>query len=358
MEPRRVLIMAGGTGGHVFPGLAVAEVLRQRSIEVSWLGTRRGVEAELVPARNFPIFYIEVAGLRGKKGLAGKVKAPWLLFKALWQALGVLRRYRPNVVLGLGGFASGPGGLAARLLSIPLVIHEQNGVAGTTNRILNRFASRALEAFPDSLSSAEHCGNPVREEISEIPPPAERFSQRQAEPARLLVLGGSLGALAINRILPKSLAAMPENLRPQVLHQTGRDHLERTREAYTEADVEADTHAFIDDMAEAYAWADLVLCRAGALTVSELTAAGLGAILIPYPHAIDDHQTVNGQWLVDHKAAILIQQSQLSETTLCALLSDLLGDQPRLQAMAEAAYALRQPRAAQRVADVCQELAA
>lgn len=353
-----MLIMAGGTGGHVFPGLAVAEELRQRGVEVSWLGTRRGVEAQLVPARDFSIFYIDVAGLRGKKGVVGRLKAPWLLLKALWQALGVLRSYRPDVVLGLGGFASGPGGLAARLLAQPLVIHEQNGVAGATNRILNRFASRSLEAFPGSLAGAEHCGNPVREEISAMAPPRQRFTQRQTGPARLLVLGGSLGALAINRIVPVSLAAMPEDQRPDVLHQTGRDHLDITRAAYAEAGVAADTRAFIDDMAGAYAWADLVLCRAGALTVSELTAAGLGAILIPYPHAIDDHQTVNGQWLVDHQAAIMIQQTRLNPSKLRDLLSDLLGDRPRLQAMAEAAYELRQPRAAQRVADVCQELAA
>lgn len=358
MESRRVLIMAGGTGGHVFPGLAVAEVLRQRGIEVSWLGTQRGVEAELVPARGFPIFYVDVAGLRGKQGLTGKLMAPWRLLRALWQALGVLRTARPNVVLGLGGFVAGPGGLAARLLTVPLVIHEQNAVAGTTNRILNRIANRALEAFPGSLAGAEYCGNPIRARISEIPAPELRFAQRRAGPARLLVLGGSLGALAINHLLPASLALMRDEERPDVLHQTGRDHLEVTRAAYAAAGVTADTRAFIDDMAEAYAWADLVLCRAGALTVSELTAAGLGAVLIPYPHAIDDHQTVNGQWLVEHQAAVLLQQSALTASTLREVLGDLFEDRSRLRAMALAAYTLRQPRAAQRVADVCQELAA
>lgn len=358
MASRRVLIMAGGTGGHVFPGLAVAEVLRQRGVEVSWLGTRRGVEAELVPARGFPIFYIDVAGLRGKKGVAGKLMAPLRLLRALWQALGVVRTCRPDVVLGLGGFVSGPGGLAARLLTKPLVIHEQNGVAGTTNRILNRIANRALEAFPGSLAGAEYCGNPVREQITDLPAPQPRFAQRPAGPARLLVLGGSLGALAINQMLPESLALMRDEERPKVCHQTGRDHLQTTRAAYAALGVTADTRAFIDDMAEAYAWADLVLCRAGALTVSELTAAGLGAVLIPYPHAIDDHQTVNGQWLVAHQAAVLLQQSALNTSKLREVLNDLLGDRPRLLAMAEAAYALRQPRAAQRVADVCQELAA
>ncbi|MBV1931604.1 MAG: undecaprenyldiphospho-muramoylpentapeptide beta-N-acetylglucosaminyltransferase [Porticoccaceae bacterium] len=360
MERSRVLIMAGGTGGHVFPGLAVAEELRERGLDVTWLGTRRGVEAQLVPARDFPIRFIEVSGLRGKKGVLGKVKAPWQLLKALWQALAVVRSVKPDVVLGLGGFASGPGGLAARLLGKPLVIHEQNAVAGTTNRLLAKVANRVLEAFPGSLPRGQHCGNPVRQDISSLPAPEQRLgdslnASSEQVPA-LLVLGGSLGALAINNMIPACVARMPASLRPEIRHQTGRDHLEATRQAYADAGVCADTSAFIDDMAEAYGWADLVLCRAGALTVSELTAAGLASILIPFPFAIDDHQTVNGAWLVDHEAALLIQQDDLNEADLAALLSELFSDRPRLLSMAKAARALSRPQATAVVADVCQEL--
>ncbi len=360
MERSRVLIMAGGTGGHVFPGLAVAEELRERGLDVTWLGTRRGVEAQLVPARDFPICFIEVGGLRGKKGVLGKVKAPWQLLKALWQAFGVMSSVKPNVVLGLGGFVSGPGGLAARLLGKPLVIHEQNAVAGTTNRLLAKIANRVLEAFPGSLPGGQHCGNPVRSDISSLPAPEQRLcdspdASSEQEPA-LLVLGGSLGALAINKMIPGCVARMPEGMRPIIRHQTGGDHLETTRQAYADAGVCADTSAFIEDMAEVYGWADLVLCRAGALTVSELTAAGLASILVPFPFAIDDHQTANGTWLVDHEAALLIQQDDLNEVDLAALLGELFSDRPRLLSMAKAARALSRPQATAVVADVCQEL--
>lgn len=355
-----MLIMAGGTGGHVFPGLAVAEELRERGVDVTWLGTRRGVEAQLVPARNFPIRFIEVSGLRGKKGWLGKVKAPWQLLKALWQALAVVRSEQPDSVLGLGGFASGPGGLAARLLRKPLVIHEQNAVPGTTNRLLAKIANRVLGGFPGSLPGGEHCGNPVRVEISNLPTPEQRFGEGlhsggQRAP-RLLVLGGSLGALAINRIVPASVARMSASTRPEIRHQTGRDHLETTRQAYADAGVRADTSAFIEDMAEAYGWADLVVCRAGALTISELTAVGLASILIPFPFAIDDHQTMNGRWLLDHGAALLIRQDDLTEAGLAALLSELFNDRPRLLSMAKAARALSRPQATAAVADICQEL--
>lgn len=362
MGTKRVLIMAGGTGGHVFPGLAVAELLRDRGVDVVWLGTRRGVEAQLVPARDFLIRYIEVSGLRGKQGLLNKLKAPAQIFRAVWQALFVVRSLRPDAVLGLGGFASGPGGLAAWLLRKPLVIHEQNAVAGTTNRLLAQIATRVLEAFPGSLPGGQPCGNPVREAISDLPEPQSRdvgeleIAGRRAP--RLLILGGSLGALAINQIIPASVARLASAMRPEIRHQSGRDHLEATRDAYRDAGVSADTTAFIDDMAEAYAWADLAVCRAGALTVSELAAAGLGSILIPFPHAIDDHQTVNGNWLVEHQAAILIQQSDLSETDLAVLFTELFSDRERLLAMARAARRLRLPEATAAVADACLEVMA
>ncbi len=351
-----MLIMAGGTGGHVFPALAVAEELRARGVLISWLGTRRGVEAQLVPAHHFPIRFIDIGGLRGKKGLLGKLKAPWQLLRAVWQSLAVVRDLRPDAVLGLGGFASGPGGVAAWLLRRPLVIHEQNAVAGTTNRILARFATRVLEGFPQSLPGAEHCGNPVRPAISQLPAPELRAVGDNGRQPRLLILGGSLGALAINRAVPAAVAQLPLAERPEIRHQTGRNHLELTRQAYIDAHVIAETTAFISDMADAYGWADLVLCRAGALTVAELAAAGVGAVLVPFPHAIDDHQTANAQWLVDQQAAVLVAQRDLDEAALASLLANLLRDGPRLQAMAQSARRLSRPQATGMVADVCEEV--
>jgi len=358
MTARQMLIMAGGTGGHVFPALAVAEELRERGIEVTWLGTRRGIEADLVPGADFPIRFIDVVGLRGKSGLVGKLKAPFGLLKALWQAFGVVRSVRPQCVLGFGGFASGPGGLAARLLGKPLVIHEQNAVAGTTNRILEKLATRVLEAFPNALAKGEHCGNPVRREISALEAPQTRLSFAEGRCPQLLVLGGSLGALAINQVLPKALALLAENERPAVVHQCGQKHLEATCKAYEDAGVTAEVVAFVDDMAAAYGVADFVICRAGALTVSELTAAGLGSVLIPYPHAIDDHQSENARWLVDNGAAVMLQQKDLNPEALATLLEELLANKQRLVAMAVAARALALPDAVNTVADVCEEVMA
>jgi len=351
---KSLLVMAGGTGGHVFPALAVADEMRRRGIRVTWLGTRRGIEAELVPANGFPIDYIEVSGLRGK-GLTAKLTAPVLLVRSLWQALGIVRRLRPHAVLGLGGFASGPGGLAARLLGRPLVIHEQNAVAGTTNGILARIATRVLEAFPDTLPRGEVCGNPVRSEIAALPEPAARQVGGHSPP-HLLVLGGSLGALAINHLVPEALALLANEARPQVRHQCGKKHLEATLDAYRAAGVDADVQPFIADMADAYGWADLVLCRSGALTVSELACAGVGALLVPYPHAIDDHQTRNGDWLVQQGAAQLVQERDLNAKLLSERLSSLLADRERLQTMATRARAQGRAGAAAAVADVCLEV--
>ncbi|MCW8991789.1 MAG: undecaprenyldiphospho-muramoylpentapeptide beta-N-acetylglucosaminyltransferase, partial [Gammaproteobacteria bacterium] len=273
MSSGHILIMAGGTGGHVFPALAVAEGLRARGIAVSWLGTQRGLESELVPAAGFPIDYIRIAGLRGK-GLAGWLLAPWRLSVALVQALGVIRRRQPGLVLGMGGFVTGPGGVAARLTGRPLVIHEQNAIAGLTNRWLARIANRVLEAFPDTFVGrhVQHTGNPVRSDIMQLATPQQRYAGRQG-PLRLFVLGGSLGAMVFNQTLPAALARLPEAMRPQVRHQTGKRNLEVTRRHYAEAGVDAELLPFIDDMAAMYEWADLVLCRAGALTVSELAMA-------------------------------------------------------------------------------------
>jgi UDP-N-acetylglucosamine--N-acetylmuramyl-(pentapeptide) pyrophosphoryl-undecaprenol N-acetylglucosamine transferase len=340
----------------------VADELRDRGVAVTWLGTRLGIEAELVPAHDFPICFINIQGLRGKSGIGGKIKAPFQLLRAVWQSLRVIIKVRPDVILGMGGFASGPGGVAGWIMRKPLVIHEQNGVAGTTNRILAKIATRVLESFPGSLPRAEHCGNPVRPIISKLAPPelrgiGGRKSGIKAQ-RRLLVLGGSLGAVALNRVIPASVALMTNENRPEILHQTGHGDLNLTELDYLNRGIEANTAAFIDDMAEAYEWADLIVCRAGALTVTELTAAGLGAVLIPYPYAIDDHQSVNARLLVDHGAAILIPQDELNEVALADLLTDLLGDADRLLLMAQAARRLSRPQATGEIADVCQQVMA
>ncbi len=302
---RPILIMAGGTGGHVFPALAVAEALRGEGHEPRWMGTRKGIEARLVPQAGIAIDWLSVQGLRGK-GRMALVLAPFRLLQACAQALAILRRQRPAAVLGMGGFASGPGGLMAWLLRIPLVIHEQNAIPGLTNRLLARFAKRVFCAFPQAataLPRAEVVGNPVRAGIAALAEPAQRYAARDGEPLHLLVIGGSLGAQRLNRTLPRALARMEPSARPWVRHQCGPKHEADCREAYRSLQVEAEIRPFIDDMAAAYAWADLVICRAGALTVSEIAAAGVAALFVPYPHAVDDHQYANAQYLVEAGAA-------------------------------------------------------
>lgn len=358
MSAPRILIMAGGTGGHVYPALAVAAELTARGADVVWMGTRAGLEARVVPAAGYPIEWIGVGGLRGK-GWVTWVAAPWRLLRALAEALAIVRRTAPQAVLGMGGFASGPGGLAARLLRRPLVVHEQNAVAGLTNRLLARLARTVLEAFPGTFPAATQArcvGNPVRAEILALPAPEERLNGRGGR-VRLLVLGGSGGALAINRLVPAALARLPAGERPEVRHQAGRT-LEAAQEAYRQHGVEGELTAYIDDMAAAYAWADLVVCRSGALTVAELAAAGLGALLIPYPHAVDDHQRVNGEYLTRRGAAELIPQAQLDAGYLAGRLAELCADRDRLTRMAAAARAAAWPRATAEIADACMEVAA
>ena len=350
----RLAVMAGGTGGHVFPALAVAELLRDQGQEIFWMGTRAKMEARLVPEHGFEIEWIGIEGLRGKGGLA-LLTAPWKLIVAMSQAASILRRRRPDLVLGMGGFASGPGGLVARLLGISLIIHEQNQVPGLTNQWLSRIARRVFQAFPNSFPAsrgAETCGNPVRPEIGALAAPRERLGGRQG-PARLLVVGGSLGAQALNEQVAPAVALMPRDARPQIRHQAGERTLAVARQAYASAGVEAEVTPFISDMAEAYGWADLVICRAGALTVSELAAAGLGAILVPYPLAVDDHQTANAAYLADPGGAEILPQSQLNAARLGAILTRLLGDRARLLTMAEAARAQAMPDAARRIAAAC-----
>lgn len=357
MSSARILIMAGGTGGHVFPALAVARELKARGAEVSWLGTRRGLEAEVVPAAGLPIDYISIAGLRGK-GLAGWLLAPWRLAVALVQAMRILGKRRPTAVLGMGGFVTGPGGVAAKLSGRPLIIHEQNAVAGLTNRLLSRIADQVLEAFPAAFhgEKVQLTGNPVRSDIMQLAEPAERYPRRQG-PIHLFVLGGSLGAMVFNETLPKALAMLPEAIRPEVRHQTGKRNLELTRQRYNEAGIEAELLPFIEDMAGAYAWADLVLCRSGALTVSELAVAGLPALLVPYPHAVDDHQSANGRFLADAGAAELLPQSTLSAESLAGVLQSYCEaperGRKRLLEMALRARRLAKPDATQRVVEIC-----
>lgn len=316
-----VLIMAGGTGGHVFPALAVARVLEQSGCRLAWLGTRTGIEARLVPAAGIPMEWVRVGGLRGK-GLGSWLGAPFRLARALAESLAVMRRVRPDVVLGLGGFVAGPGGLAARLMGIPLVIHEQNAVAGFTNRVLSRLANVVAEAFPGAFPrqvGAISVGNPVRREIEAIG--AERATAHS--PPRLLVFGGSQGALVLNRIVPQALAGISPAHRPLVMHQTGRGRLEAVQAAYATLGIEATVCEFIDDMAGAYAWADFAITRSGALTVAELAAAGLPAILVPFPAAVDDHQTVNARYLSDRNAAVLIPESELTPARLASALQSM-----------------------------------
>jgi UDP-N-acetylglucosamine--N-acetylmuramyl-(pentapeptide) pyrophosphoryl-undecaprenol N-acetylglucosamine transferase len=345
---RPILIMAGGTGGHVFPALAVAEQLQAQGWPVTWLGTRAGLEARVVPPTGIPVYWISVSGLRGK-GVLRLLTAPFMLGWALLQSAWVLLRVRPAAVLGMGGFTTGPGGAVSWLLRRPLLIHEQNSVAGMTNRWLARIARPVLEAFPGSLPNALHTGNPVRASIA-----ASEFNEPDVQSRRphLLVVGGSLGAAAFNEQVPQALAALDPQQRPEVWHQTGLKHIDAARNAYAQADVKVRLDAFIDDMATAYQWADLVLCRAGALTVAELAAVGVASILVPYPHAVDDHQTANARFLVDAGAAVLLPQAQMTPQQLREHFK-LLQQTPKLRDMARKARALAMPDAARRVADHC-----
>ena len=351
----RVMIMAGGTGGHVFPALAVAQHLRASGAQVAWLGTRRGLESDVVPKAGIELHYLSIGGLRGK-GVLTLVFAPFKLLLAVVQAVLIVGRYRPNVVLGLGGFVTGPGGVGAWLLRKPLVIHEQNAIPGMTNRWLARIAVSVLQAFPGAFPASVRVsttGNPLRAEIVTLLPPEQRFAARDGK-LRLLVLGGSLGAQALNAAVPAALALLPEVDRPKVLHQAGKRHIEETQRFYKYAQTQGDVVEFIADMAEAYAWADLVLCRAGALTVSELAAAGVAAILVPYPHAVDDHQTINAGYLTGAGAALLVQQTQLTAKHLAELLQSFSENgvpaRARLLRMAIAARGLAQSNATGKVA--------
>ncbi len=354
----RFLMMAGGTGGHVFPALATARLLQDKGHEVFWLGSAGGMEERLIGETDIPLAVIQVSGLRGKGKLA-LLMAPFRLMRALGQAFTEVRRIKPDCVVGMGGFVTGPGGIAAWLTKTPLVIHEQNAIAGMTNRWLTRFATTVLEAFPGSFGQdviTRSTGNPVRQDLAALSDPDERFAGRSGA-LRLLVVGGSLGAQAFNETVPSALAKIAEGQRPVVRHQCGERHAAAAKQAYETAGVEASVEPFIKDMAEAYGWADLVVCRAGALTVSELCVAGVGAILVPFPHAVDDHQTHNAERMVKAGGAILIQQPNLNPDGLAEMLSELAKDRARILNMAQAAKSLARPDATERVVNYCLEAA-
>jgi UDP-N-acetylglucosamine--N-acetylmuramyl-(pentapeptide) pyrophosphoryl-undecaprenol N-acetylglucosamine transferase len=351
----RVLIAAGGTGGHIFPALAVADCLRQDGLYVDFAGTPNGMEKELVPARGYPLHCLNMRGLRGK-GLVGWLLLPWRLGRATVEARRILRACRSQVVLGMGGYVSAPVGLAAWSLGRPLCLHEQNAIPGLSNRLLAPLARRVFLGFPHpSWSRAEWVGNPVRAEIAALPAPKERLATHTG-PRRLLILGGSRGAKVLNEIAVAALAGLETDERPEIWHQTGAEHLESTRRAYAEAGVVARVEAFIDDMAAALGWADLAICRAGAATVAELAAAGLGALLIPYPYAVDDHQAANAQFLERAGAGRMLRQEGLDGASLRAILTPLLADADLLRRWAEAARGQARTDAAQRVAAACEEL--
>ena len=346
------MIMAGGTGGHIFPGLAVANDLLAKGWRVHWLGAPSSMEARVVPGHHIPLELVGFSGVRGK-GIKTLLAAPFKLVKAIAQARRIVQRVKPDVVLGLGGFITVPGAIAARLCGVPIVLHEQNAVAGMANRYLSYLAQRVFTAFPDVLPKAEWVGNPMRAEFLMQSPPSQRFAARTG-PLKVVVLGGSLGAKALNDTVPKALALMPPQQRPQVLHQSGANHIDALRDAYYSAGVDGDLRAFIDDVANQMAQADLVLCRAGASTVTELTAVGAPALLVPFPHAVDDHQTANAEFLVQANAAWLVQQTELSPQWL----ADWLGALTRAQLVqrGEQAAAVAKTTAVQVMVQAVQEL--
>lgn len=353
---RTILVMAGGTGGHIFPALAVADVLRGRGWKVIWLGARGGMEERLVPQYGYAAAWIRFGGVRGK-GWLRKLLLPASLLVAFWQSATAIFRHRPDVVLGMGGYAAFPGGMMAVLLGKPLLIHEQNAIPGLANRVLAGVADRVLAAFPDAFNGRVDViwsGNPVRAEIVSLAPPEARFASRSG-PLRLLIVGGSLGAKALNVTVPQALSLMAQGERPVVTHQAGQAHLAALRDTYRSAGVDAQIVDFIDDMAACYGEADLVICRAGATTVTELAVAGVGSILVPFPYAADDHQTRNAAYLADRGAAMLMPQETLTPQSLAEALRGMT--RAKLLEMARAARAVGKPDAAQKVAAFCAELA-
>lgn len=354
---KKVLIMAGGTGGHVFPGLAAARYFQQQGVEVHWLGTGQGLEARVIPEANIPFHEINISGMRGK-GLKTLLLAPYRITCAIRQAKKIINEVQPDVVIGMGGFVSGPGGVASWLGGKPLVIHEQNARAGLTNRLLAKLAKRVLQGFPSAFGPGKKVmtiGNPVRVEIENIAAPDNRIPADR-KPFHLLVLGGSLGAKALNDMVPQAIAKLADDMRPVVTHQTGEKHFAETKNLYETMGIKANVVPFVKDMAEVYSWADMVICRAGALTVAELCSAGLGAVFVPFPHAVDDHQTANAEFMVKHDAALCVQQSDLTDAKLADIVEQLSSSPDRRLAMAENAYRLRLTHVTEKIFKICEEI--
>lgn len=352
IDIKPVLIMAGGTGGHVYPALAVADVLREQGIPVVWLGTRSGLEASVVAKAGYPIKWLNITGLRGK-GLLTLLLAPMKLIMACVQAYLIIKETKPCAVLGMGGFVSGPGGLMAWLSGKPLLIHEQNAVAGLTNKILAKIADKVMVAFPNTLGAeAIEVGNPVRKDILKVLPPKERMDKAEST-LKLLVVGGSLGAVRLNELLPESISKIDEKDRPVIIHQTGKNNYQQACECYAQYSVKADVQAYIEDMASVYAWADLVICRSGAMTIFELSVVGVASILVPYPSAVDDHQTANAMFLSNAGAAIVKQQKDIDSQWLCDTIKMLAQQRERLIEMANSARLCARPDAANDVAHLC-----
>ncbi|WP_109079040.1 undecaprenyldiphospho-muramoylpentapeptide beta-N-acetylglucosaminyltransferase [Aggregatibacter kilianii] len=351
---KKLLVMAGGTGGHVFPAIAVAQELQQQSWEIRWLGTQDRMEAQLVPKHGIPIEFIQISGLRGK-GIKSLLLAPFAILRAVWQARKIIKQYQPNAVLGMGGYVSGPGGIAAKLCGVPVVLHEQNAVAGLTNNWLSKIAARVLQAFPNAFPHAEVVGNPVRRDLFQTESPEVRFAARD-KTLRILVVGGSQGARVLNQTVPQVAAKLSaQGLDIYVRHQVGKGNLAGIEEIY-QTNRNGVATEFIDNMAEAYAWADLVICRSGALTVCELAAVGTPAIFVPFQHK-DRQQFLNAKYLADADAAVIIEQPEFTEERLLQALAPLLADREKLLTMALNAKKMATPLAAKRVADVIEDVA-
>ncbi len=355
MDMQPVMILAGGTGGHVFPALAVANELKQRGVPIIWVGTEKGIEARVVPAAGISLVLMHVQGLRGK-GLIQYLRAPIIIVKALLEGLRIVRKYQPCALLGMGGFVSGPCALIGVLLRKPLIIHEQNAVVGLTNRILAPLSKIMFTGFPirHKKTRLEYSGNPVRSELMSMADPKVRLN-RAGKHKRLLIIGGSLGALALNNLLPEVIKILSQTMPIDVWHQTGVNKRERVLWSYQQHDLHVQVDEFIEDMAKAYAWADLIVCRSGAITLAEIAAVGLGSVLVPFPYAVDDHQTANARSYVEADAACLLSESELTAEKLAMLLKTLLADDQRLISMAQAAKKLGQINASKRVADACMD---
>ena len=359
MPRKPIIIMAGGTGGHIYPALAVAKYLLQKEVPLLWLGTTKGLEANIVPANGIRLLTISISGIRGK-GIIKLVIAPFIILYALIQTIIIFIRNKPAAVLGMGGFASGPGGIAAWLMRIPLCIHEQNAIAGVTNKILSSLATFIMTAFPDTFPGHKKqkvTGNPVRSEILNVGNNPSMTRKRDNSTFHILVLGGSLGSRKLNELVPETIDVLAGEVDMEVYHQTGEKHFEATRQKYSSLNLDVRLSPFISDMADAYGWADVVICRAGAMTIAEIEIVGLASILVPYPYAVDDHQTANAEYLSRNGAAIICQENDLSVEFLTDIIKQLANDNEKLGLMSDRAKSLAKPEAVREVADICMEVA-